>query len=101
MGTERETAEMKKNLYAYYLDNFSLKVNHKSAPIQLVTSEMEEDVIVFYAVSKNIGKISSLEVKNTLLFEVLPEQQNIIHSTLLGNKKSVLLTVNKSADVLK
>jgi hypothetical protein len=58
-------------------------------------------VLIIYAVSKNKSKISSIEVKNTLLFDFISEQQNIIHSSILGKKKSALLTVSKSVDVLK
>jgi hypothetical protein len=101
LADKRETTEMIKAFEAYYLENFSIKVNNKTAKLQIVNREIEDDVIILYSVSKNISKISSIEVKNTMLFDFISEQQNIIHSAVLGKKRSALLTVNKSVDVLK
>lgn len=101
LADKRETPEMTKAFEAYYLENFSIKVNNKIAKLQIVNREIEDDVIILYSVSKNISKISSIEVKNTMLFDFISEQQNIIHSAILGKKRSALLTVNKSIDVLK
>ena len=101
LADKRETPEMIKVFEAYYLENFSIKVNNKTAKLQIVNREIEDDVIILYSVSKNISKISSIEVKNTMLFDFISEQQNIIHIAVLGKKRSALLTVNKSVDVLK
>jgi hypothetical protein len=101
LADKRETPEMTKAFEAYYFENFSIKVNNKSAKLQIVNREIEDDVIILYSVSKNISKISSIEVKNTMLFDFISEQQNIIHSSVLGKKRSALLTVSKSVDVLK
>lgn len=101
LADKRETPEMAKAFEDYYLENFSIKVNNKTAKLQIVNKEIEDDVIILYSVSKNISKISSIEVKNTMLFDFISEQQNIIHSAILGKKRSALLTVNKSVDVLK
>ena len=101
LGSERETPEMGKHLENYFIENFSIKVNSKTSAIQIVNREIEDDVLIIYAVSKNKSKISSIEVKNTILFDFISEQQNIVHSSILGKKKSVLLTVSKSVDVLK
>ena len=101
LADKRETTEMIKAFEAYYLENFSIKVNNKTAKLQIVNREIEDDVIILYSVSKNISKISSIEVKNTMLFDFISEQQNIIHIAVLGKKRSALLTVNKSVDVLK
>lgn len=101
LADKRETPEMIKAFESYYLENFSIKVNNKTAKLQIVNREIEDDVIILYSVSKNISKISSIEVKNTMLFDFISEQQNIIHSAVLGKKRSALLTVNKSVDVLK
>ena len=50
---------------------------------------------------KEISKIKTLEVKNTALLELNSEQQNIIQSTIYGEKQSLLLTESTISGRLK
>ena len=50
---------------------------------------------------KDISKIKSLEVKNSALIELNSEQQNIIQSTIYGEKQSLLLTEETLSGMLK
>jgi hypothetical protein len=58
-------------------------------------------VIILYHVVRDVSKINSLEIKNTLLFDFLPEQQHIIHTQVLDKKQSALLTLENPAELLK
>ena len=69
--------------------------------MQFVQKEMEDDVLICYLKIIDISKINTLEVKNTLLFEVLPEQQHITHTKVLNTKKSILLTEDNPSELLK
>jgi hypothetical protein len=85
----------------YILDNFSLKVNGQLKPINYLSKEMEGNVIICYFNIKDISKIKSLEVKNSALIELNSEQQNIIQSTIYGEKQSLLLTEETLSGMLK
>lgn len=86
--SEEDFLEMK----SYLKEHFSIKVNQKNKEVQFFDSELEDDILICYLVCNDVSKVSSLEIKNTLFMEVFSEQQNIIHSNVLGVKRSVLLT---------
>jgi hypothetical protein len=44
--------------------------------------------------------VNSIEVKNTLLFDFIAEQQNIIHTQVLNKKQSALLTPDNPNELL-
>lgn len=101
IGSVKETNEEVDWLKKYLETNFSLKINGKEKEVVFLDKEMEDDVLICYLVVKNVSKINSLEVKNMLLFDFLPEQQNIIHTQVSTQKKSALLTFDHPVELLK
>jgi hypothetical protein len=53
---------------------------------------MENNVVICYFKIKELAQITSLEVENSILMEIYPEQQNIIQFDNNGEKQSLLLT---------
>jgi hypothetical protein len=101
LGEKNESQEDVNLMKKYILDNFSLKVNGQLKPINYLSKEMEGNVIICYYNIKDISKIKSLEVKNSALIELNVEQQNIIQSTIYGEKQSLLLTEGTINGMLK
>lgn len=101
LGEKNESQEDVNLMKKYILDNFSLKVNGQLKPINYLSKEMEGNVIICYYNIKDISKIKSLEVKNSALIELNSEQQNIIQSTIYGEKQSLLLTEGTLSGMLK
>ena len=101
IGSTKETEEEVQLLKSYINENFSIKVNSKLKQAVFLDKEIEDDVIIVYYVIRDVSKINSLEIKNTLLFDFLPEQQHIIHTQISGKKQSALLTFENQEELLK
>jgi hypothetical protein len=101
LGEKNESQEDVNLMKKYILDNFSLKVNRQLKPINFLSKELEGNVIICYYNIKDIPKIKTLEVKNSALIELNSEQQNIIQSTIYGEKQSLLLTEGTLSGMLK
>ena len=101
LGEKNESQEDVNLMKKYILDNFSLKVNGQLKPINYLSKEMEGNVIICYYNIKDIPKIKTLEVKNSALIELNSEQQNIIQSTIYGEKQSLLLSEGTLSGMLK
>jgi hypothetical protein len=101
LGSERETEAQREQLLHYLSTHFTVKVNGKSKTIQFIQKEMEDDVLICYLKINDIPKITTLEVKNTLFFEWLSDQQHITHTRVLDIKKSVLFTTDNTIELLK
>ena len=101
LGTDKETAESLDFLKKYFAENLSIKVNGQSKTMNFLSKEMDGDVLVCYSSIKDIPKINSLEIYNSLLIDCFSEQQNIVHVTAFGTKKSFLFTENTTNQVLK
>ncbi|MFM9988315.1 DUF6702 family protein [Flavobacterium sp.] len=101
IGETNETTEDVVLMKKYILDNFSIKINGQQKSINYLSKELEGNVLICYYNIKEISKVKTLEVQNTALFDLNSDQQNIIQSTIYGNKQSLLLTPNNVKGLLK
>ena len=101
LGSEKESAEESILVREYLAKHFSIKVNNQSKPMNFLSKELDDDVLVCYWNIKGISKINSLEIHNTVLTDLFPEQKNLVHITANGLKNSVLFTDSTSKEVLK
>ena len=99
--TEKEETKEDVNLMQkYLLDNFSVKINGQPKTINYINKETESNVIICYFSIKEVTKIKSIEVKNTALIELNNDQQNIIQTTIFGEKSNLLLTADVVSGIL-
>ena len=97
LGETNETTEDQVILLKYLNEKIIIKVNGKMVPMEFMSKELEDNVLVCYLRCVNISKISKFEIVNNILYDYVTEQQNIIQTNINGTKKSLLLTVSKNS----
>jgi hypothetical protein len=85
----------------YVLNRFSIKVNEQNKPLNFLSKEIDGDELVCYWNIKNISKINSLEINNSVLIEVFSDQQNLVNVSVLGQKQSYLFTQSSTSKEFK
>ncbi len=101
IGETNESQEDVAMLKKYISEHFFIKVNGQNKAINFLSKELESNVVICYYNIKDIAKIKTLEVQNTALLELNADQQNIIQTTILGNKQSLLLTNENVKGIIK
>ena len=92
LTSTKELPEAEELIKSYLKEKIKVSINKKPQNIEFLARELEGDVLILYtkiAVSK---KINTFEIYNSLLTEVYADQQNIVHTNINSNKKSILLT---------
>ena len=92
LTSTKELPEAEELIKSYLKEKIKISINKKPQNIEFLARELEGDVLILYtkiAVSK---KINTFEIYNSLLTEVYADQQNIVHTNINSNKKSILLT---------
>jgi hypothetical protein len=101
LGSEKESAGDQATLKKYFAENLLIKVNGQSKPVVFLSKELEGDVLICYCRVTDVSKLHSVEITNTFLTHWNSEQQNILHFTAFGEKKTVLFTASNTTVVLK
>lgn len=90
------------SLFTDYLNkNLDFKVDNIKKEYNYIGKEYEGDIVYFYLEIENITKVSSIDVKNTILTQHFPEQQNLIKAKANGKHTSKMLTKDTDKGLLK
>ena len=101
LGSSRELPEADKYLKEYFAEKIQIKFNGEPKKIKFLGRELEDDILICYYTIPAEGVITSIEISNKTLFDYFPDQQNIVHTNINRNKKSLLLTNDKPAGTLE
>ncbi len=92
LTSARELPEAEELIKTYLKEKIKISINKKPQGIEFLARELEGDVLILYTKITISKKINTFEIYNSLVTEIYPEQQNIVHSNINGNKKSLLMT---------
>ena len=83
----------------YLQKEIELKLNDNKVQPVFLGREYQDDQIVFYLEIKDLAEVKTLTVSNSILFEVLDGQQNIVRIKTPTKRKSYLQTQGQVRDV--
>jgi hypothetical protein len=72
----------------YIQKHLQLTVDEKKVTMQFLGYERKEDGIVSYLQVNNIATVKKITVTDNILYESKPEQMQIIHVTVMSDRKS-------------
>ena len=91
LAEEDEPEIVDEYMKRYLEDKLKISINGNAYKFNFIGKEYREDIIYCYLEIENIKNIKSIKVVNRLLFDILPEQQNIVRLKLNDRNKSFLL----------
>lgn len=101
LASNNEGKREKLVIEKYVLQKMSIWINGEKATLDYLGYEYHTDVIKIFIEVPNISKLNSFEVENTMLMELFPEQQNIIHFRNNDFRKSLVIEKENPKGLLK
>lgn len=84
----------------YLKFKLDIKVNTADVEFNFLGKEYKDDIVYCYLEIENVEAIKTMEVKNEVLFDIYPKQQNILRTKINGNDKSFILIPENNKAVL-
>lgn len=84
----KDTLQSKQQLDQYLKKHLSFNINAKPLSYSLLGFEREEEAIWAYIEIRNCPLPKKVNIENSLLYDLLSGQSNIVHLDVNGNKKS-------------
>ncbi len=100
LAEEDEPEIVDEYMKRYLKDKLKIKINGTAYDFNYIGKEYKDDITYCYLEIENIKNIKSINVVNRILFDVLPDQQNIVRLKLLNKNKSFLLISENDECVL-
>lgn len=78
-----------------YLDQkFKIKINTKETPFTFIGKKYDNDLVVCYLEIENIKEINTIEMSNLVLFDLFPEQKNVIKTKINSEVSNLIFTTD-------
>ena len=100
LTVEKATKEVEQMMAKYLQKKLKIWVNGDLKTCTFLGKKYENDVVVCYLEIEGIDDITSLEVENRILYELLEEQQNLVHTKIKNQRQSLLLVKENDKGLL-
>tara|TARA_Y100000741_G_C18240315_1_gene553412 strand:+ start:714 stop:1205 length:492 start_codon:yes stop_codon:yes gene_type:complete len=87
--------ESKSKIEDYLISNLSFIIDGNKPEFLYLGAEKKNEVIVLYMEIEKLKPFKFFEIKNTILFDLFEDQQNIIHVKKGSQRKSYILRKNR------
>ena len=101
LALPNEPEEIDSLIINYVSKKLEVTINSNKKAYCFLGKEYNNDEIYIYLEIENVEFIKAIEIKNSMLMEIFPEQQNIIKLYINDTKKTFLLMKQKDKDSLK
>lgn len=103
LDTKAELKNVNEYVEKYLRSRFNVSVNGTQAKYTFLGKEYDTDVMKCYIEIPSVEKnhLKNIEITNNLLFEMFPEQQNLVHFKINGKLESYILTQGNNKAMLK
>jgi hypothetical protein len=99
LSKDIESPKVENLIKEYFQKHTNISINGVNVPLRWLGYELEEDVVWIYLETQFSGKIDEMKVRNRILVDDLPTQQNIIN--IYKGKKPVSQILTKDSDTGK
>lgn len=100
LQTKNENLETDYYIEKYLKDKLKISINNKLLRYNFLGKEYEDDMALCYLEIPNIESVSSIEIVNKILYDLFPEQKNIVRIKINTTNKSILLVKENDKGVL-
>ena len=90
----------KEPIETYLRSCFQVKINDKVTPLEFLGFEFDNDALLCYLEGKKVKKIENIEIKNSIITEVYPDQINLTHFQYKGEMKSIKATKENTVGII-
>ncbi len=91
ISTEKDKPNFDKLIPVYIKSHLTVSIDGKPASFSYLGFEIDKESAYCYLQVENISSLKKIEISNSLLHDLTPEQINIMHITANGKRQSTKL----------
>lgn len=100
LASENESGLAEVYIEKYLKEKIGFVINGEPMKMNYLGKEYEDDIAICYLEISGIEAIRSIEITNSVLFDLFEEQQNVIRTKINSKKKSFILVQGNDKGLL-
>lgn len=97
---EKESENVNAYIEKYFKQKLKITLNAKETPYKFLGKKYDNDILYFYFEIENVKDLKQFQIRNQILFDALPDQQNIVKIKAKSEHKNYILTTDNDNAVL-
>lgn len=89
-----ENPQVEEYIKTYLNQKIDIKINTQDITFNYIGKEYDNDVVVCYFEIENIEEIRTIEITNTVLFDMFPKQKNVVKTKINTKVNNLIFTKN-------
>ena len=98
---EKESENVDDYIKKYFNQKLKIALNSKEIAYKFLGKKYENDILYFYFEIENVKDVKQFQITNRILFDALPDQQNIVKIKAKSEHKNYILTSDNYKALLK
>ncbi|WP_375239049.1 DUF6702 family protein [Aurantibacter sp.] len=91
LDNNQDEAVIDRYIEKYLKSRIKINLNHAKKDLVFIGKEYDNDIVYCYFEIENIEEVNSFEIENTTLFDIFPEQKNVVRTSINNNNKTFVL----------
>ena len=100
LNDDNESKMTDEYIERYYNSKLIIKLNNKRVNYNFIGKEYKDDMVFSYIEIENVEEINSLSITNKLLFDLFPDQENIVKTSVFDETNNFILTESQPSRLL-
>lgn len=100
LGEDNEAVNVASLIENYINSHFKLKFNDQNQMLVYIGKEVENDLTICYFEMLQSTDFHTLQIDNTMLLELFPDQKNIISLSVGGKSQTLIMTANHTSELV-
>lgn len=101
LGVDNEDDSVDDYVQSYLKEKIVIKIDDQQVSFKFIGKSYDLDIVKCYLEIEDIEKIKSFEISNHVLFDLFPDQQNIVKTKINSKQKSFILVSKDRTALLK
>lgn len=98
---EKESENFNTYIERYFKQKLKITLNGKETVYKFLGKKYDNDILYFYFEIENVNDVKQFQITNQILFDALPDQQNIVKIKAKSEHKNYILTADNDKAMLK
>ena len=97
---ERESENVNAYIVRYFKQKLKITLNGKETGYKFLGKKYDNDILYFYFEIEHVSDVKQFQITNQILFDALPDQQNIVKIKAKSEHKNYILTADNDKALL-
>ena len=100
LDDNQDEEAINKLMNKYIKSRLLVSINSEEKQLKFIGKEYDTDIVYLYYEIENVQSIATMEIENTVLFDIFSDQKNVVRTNIKNSPKTFILIPENNKGLL-